>query len=129
MLRRRIQELQHYRRLGLTSSADIEKYENELYHRVRSQFDSTPTFEVLTVTVNRMPRKRTQTYNATNRRIDLLIFTDKVHVHPSLRMSWAMATSKEDEVEIRSHQNLVPRGASQVCLYSSAYFKPYFSHL
>lgn len=39
MLRRRIQELQHYRRLGLTSSADIEKYENDLYHRVRSPFD------------------------------------------------------------------------------------------
>ncbi|KAF8532520.1 hypothetical protein JB92DRAFT_2802615 [Gautieria morchelliformis] len=33
MLRRRIQELQHYRRLGLTSSADIERYETELYHR------------------------------------------------------------------------------------------------
>ena len=41
MLRRRIQELQHYRRLGLTSSADIEKYENELYHRVRYTFDSS----------------------------------------------------------------------------------------
>ncbi|KIJ54664.1 hypothetical protein M422DRAFT_24568 [Sphaerobolus stellatus SS14] len=32
-LRRRIQELQHYRRLGITSSSEIEKYENELYQR------------------------------------------------------------------------------------------------
>ena len=38
MLRRRIQELQHYRRLGLTSSADVEKYESDLYHRVRTGF-------------------------------------------------------------------------------------------
>jgi len=33
-LRRRIQELQHYRRLGIMSSTEIEKYENELYQRV-----------------------------------------------------------------------------------------------
>jgi len=32
-LRRRIQELQHYRRLGISSSAEVEKYETELYHR------------------------------------------------------------------------------------------------
>jgi len=33
MLRRKIQELQHYRRLGLTTPADIEKYESDLAKR------------------------------------------------------------------------------------------------
>ncbi|KAF8530496.1 hypothetical protein BU17DRAFT_36297 [Hysterangium stoloniferum] len=32
-LRRRIQELQHYRRLGISTSAEVEKYETELYQR------------------------------------------------------------------------------------------------
>ncbi|GJJ06634.1 hypothetical protein Clacol_000828 [Clathrus columnatus] len=32
-LRRRIQELQHYRRLGITTSSEVDKYESELYHR------------------------------------------------------------------------------------------------
>lgn len=34
MLRRKIQELQHYRRLGLTTPADIEKYDSDLAKRV-----------------------------------------------------------------------------------------------
>ena len=42
VLRRRIQELQHYRRLGLTSSADVEKYESDLFHRVRTQSTLLP---------------------------------------------------------------------------------------
>ncbi|KAF8590925.1 SWIRM-domain-containing protein [Ramaria rubella] len=33
MLRRRIQELQHYRRLGITSSGEAERYESDFYHR------------------------------------------------------------------------------------------------
>ena len=36
MLRKRIQELQHYRRMGLTSAADIEKYEADAAKRVRA---------------------------------------------------------------------------------------------
>lgn len=34
MLRKRIQELQHYRRRGLTNAADIEKYELDVAKRV-----------------------------------------------------------------------------------------------
>jgi transcriptional adapter 2-alpha len=34
MLRKRIQELQHYRRMGLTNAADIEKYELDVAKRV-----------------------------------------------------------------------------------------------
>ena len=34
MLRKRIQELQHYRRMGLRTPADIEKYEADLVKRV-----------------------------------------------------------------------------------------------
>lgn len=34
MLRKRIQELQHYRRMGLTSAADIDKYEQDVVKRV-----------------------------------------------------------------------------------------------
>lgn len=34
MLRRKIQDLQHYRRLGLTTPADIEKYDTDLAKRV-----------------------------------------------------------------------------------------------
>ena len=36
MLRKRIQELQHYRRMGLTTAADIDKYEQDCQKRVRS---------------------------------------------------------------------------------------------
>jgi len=35
MLRKRIQELQHYRRMGLTTPADIEKFELDSLRRVR----------------------------------------------------------------------------------------------
>lgn len=35
MLRKRVQELQHYRRMGLTNAADIEKYEQDVLKRVR----------------------------------------------------------------------------------------------
>jgi len=34
MLRKKIQELQHYRRMGLTTAADIDKYENDIVRRV-----------------------------------------------------------------------------------------------
>ena len=37
MLRKRIQELQHYRRMGLTTSADIDKFEMDSVRRVRIQ--------------------------------------------------------------------------------------------
>lgn len=36
MLRKRIQELQTYRRLGLRSAGDIEKYDADLAKRVQS---------------------------------------------------------------------------------------------
>ena len=36
LLRKRIQELQQYRRLGLSTSADIEKYDLDLAKRVCS---------------------------------------------------------------------------------------------
>lgn len=38
LLRKRIQELQQYRRLGLSTSADIDKYELDLAKRVRFLF-------------------------------------------------------------------------------------------
>ncbi|KAF8895730.1 hypothetical protein CPB84DRAFT_1682235 [Gymnopilus junonius] len=38
LLRKRIQELQTYRRLGLSTSADIDKYESDLSKRVRPNF-------------------------------------------------------------------------------------------
>jgi transcriptional adapter 2-alpha len=34
LLRKRIQELQHYRRLGLQTAADIEKYDQDVIRRV-----------------------------------------------------------------------------------------------
>jgi hypothetical protein len=34
MLRKKIQELQHYRRMGLTTAADIDKYEGDIVRRV-----------------------------------------------------------------------------------------------
>jgi transcriptional adapter 2-alpha len=34
MLRKKIQELQHYRRAGLTTAADIDKYEADSIKRV-----------------------------------------------------------------------------------------------
>ena len=34
MLRKRIQELQHYRRMGLSTPADIDKYEADVIKRV-----------------------------------------------------------------------------------------------
>ncbi|KII92702.1 hypothetical protein PLICRDRAFT_27727 [Plicaturopsis crispa FD-325 SS-3] len=37
MLRKRIQELQHYRRMGLTSAADIEKYEVDAHRRIQAK--------------------------------------------------------------------------------------------
>jgi transcriptional adapter 2-alpha len=36
MLRKRIQELQHYRRMGLATPADIEKFEVDSVRRVRN---------------------------------------------------------------------------------------------
>lgn len=36
MLRKRIAELQHYRRMGLSTVADIDKYETDLVKRVRT---------------------------------------------------------------------------------------------
>jgi hypothetical protein len=36
MLRKKIQELQHYRRMGLTTAADIDKFENDVVKRVRT---------------------------------------------------------------------------------------------
>lgn len=35
MLRKRIAELQHYRRMGLTTAADIDKFEMDSIRRVR----------------------------------------------------------------------------------------------
>jgi transcriptional adapter 2-alpha len=35
MLRKKIQDLQQYRRLGLSTAADIDKYLNDLAKRVR----------------------------------------------------------------------------------------------
>jgi transcriptional adapter 2-alpha len=40
ILRKRIQELQHYRRLGLCTAADIDKYEHDLSKRVRKMTGS-----------------------------------------------------------------------------------------
>ncbi|KIJ60052.1 hypothetical protein HYDPIDRAFT_99508 [Hydnomerulius pinastri MD-312] len=37
MLRKRIQELQHYRRMGLTTSADIDKYEMDSIKRIQAK--------------------------------------------------------------------------------------------
>ncbi|KZT10919.1 SWIRM-domain-containing protein [Laetiporus sulphureus 93-53] len=43
LLRKRIQELQHYRRMGLTTVADIDKYESDVIKRVRPSLVSLPT--------------------------------------------------------------------------------------
>ncbi|EKM54820.1 uncharacterized protein PHACADRAFT_163214 [Phanerochaete carnosa HHB-10118-sp] len=42
MLRKRIAELQHYRRMGLTNAADIEKYENDAQARTNVTRDYYP---------------------------------------------------------------------------------------
>ncbi|KAF9818139.1 hypothetical protein IEO21_02981 [Rhodonia placenta] len=41
MLRKRIQELQHYRRMGLTTAADIEKYEADVLKRTQAKANLT----------------------------------------------------------------------------------------
>jgi hypothetical protein len=43
ILRKRIQELQEYRRLGLKTAADIDKYEQDLIKRVRGVLSSGHT--------------------------------------------------------------------------------------
>ena len=42
-LRKRIQELQHYRRMGLTNAADIDRYEQDLIKRVSQRRFYTST--------------------------------------------------------------------------------------
>ena len=42
MLRKRIAELQHYRRMGLSTAADIDKYEADVVKRVRLFFMRNP---------------------------------------------------------------------------------------
>ena len=44
MLRKRIGELQQYRKLGLTTAADIKKWEDDLYKRVRFAYLTPPCF-------------------------------------------------------------------------------------
>jgi hypothetical protein len=44
MLRKRIGELQQYRKLGLTTAADIKKSEDDLYKRVRFAYLTPPCF-------------------------------------------------------------------------------------
>jgi hypothetical protein len=44
MLRKRIGELQQYRKLGLTTAADIKKSEEDLYKRVRFAYLTLPCF-------------------------------------------------------------------------------------
>lgn len=44
MLRKRIQELQHYRRMGLTTAADIDKFEMDSIRRVRMPPCSYPRY-------------------------------------------------------------------------------------
>ncbi|PCH35998.1 SWIRM-domain-containing protein [Wolfiporia cocos MD-104 SS10] len=41
MLRKRIQELQHYRRMGLTTAADIDKYEADVIKRTQAKANLT----------------------------------------------------------------------------------------
>jgi hypothetical protein len=60
MLRKRIQELQHFRRMGLTTAADIDKYENDSIKRVMYSFVSTkPCFNS-----NACSRMLKQTFHA-----------------------------------------------------------------
>ena len=47
ILRKRIQELQHYRRMGLTSAADIDKFEVDVAKRVRLTHSLPPIVECL----------------------------------------------------------------------------------
>jgi hypothetical protein len=44
MLRKRIGELQQFRRLGLTTAADIKKWEDDLYKRVCFAYLTPPCF-------------------------------------------------------------------------------------
>jgi hypothetical protein len=48
MLRKRIGELQQYRKLGLTTAADIKKWEDDLYKRVRLAYLTPPCFNLTT---------------------------------------------------------------------------------
>lgn len=102
-LRRRIQELQHYRRLGITSSAEIEKYENELYHRVRIF-----SFLALSLTEpsNRTLRRQTRASNETSQPIGQIISTGRPHAPHSLLTS----QMRPDEAVILSHPNPGPQG-------------------
>ena len=44
VLRKRIGELQQYRKLGLTTAADIKKWEDDLFKRVRFAYLTPPCF-------------------------------------------------------------------------------------
>jgi len=44
MLRKRIGELQQYRKLGLTTTADIKKWDDDLQKRVRFAYLTPPCF-------------------------------------------------------------------------------------
>jgi transcriptional adapter 2-alpha len=47
MLRKRIGELQQFRKLGLTTAADIKKWEDDLYKRVRFAYLTPPCFTLM----------------------------------------------------------------------------------
>ena len=46
MLRKRIAELQQFRKLGLSTAADIKKWEDDLYKRVRLASLTAPCFSI-----------------------------------------------------------------------------------
>jgi hypothetical protein len=48
MLRKRIGELQQFRKLGLTTAADIKKWEDDLYKRVSFAYLTPPCFNFTT---------------------------------------------------------------------------------
>ena len=81
-------------------------------------------YKNLIVPVNRMLRKQTPAYNAINHRTALITITDKARAHHSPQIFLGVAIRREDEVEIRSHPNLVPQDASlvRVSSYCPAHF-------
>ena len=82
LLRKRIQELQSYRRLGLSTAADIEKYELDLSKRVRP-LDLISLSSTLRTCIRRN-RPRSRLYGSILLRIALLVVNhqDLIPVDP-----------------------------------------------
>lgn len=90
VLRKRIQELQLYRRMGLTTAADIERYESDVAKRVRVNFITLSWLtEVLQV------QAKAQLASNYSERLQFRVGSGPVSTGPDARRGSAMSVDEE----------------------------------